>query len=399
MTATAAPAASLPELQPEPQPAGLRRSRAYFPELESLRGIAILLVFAYHADGVIAGVRHDATALTSFVRAGHTGVALFFILSGFLLSLPFLAEADGGKRQSRREYYLRRALRILPLYWTAVLVATVHSARSLADLNNTWPHLILVRGLAPQYALWPYSIGWWSLGTEVQFYLVLPLLPLLLRSRWRLAAALAVYGVVYVTFLARLWHLPSLHWQLELNSNLFGRLPLFAYGITAAWIYRTHGPAIRDRLAASPWVRRGAADVALVAAFAVLAYVLRWAARHGFWEAEMPPRHAYHLVEGGLWASILLLLLLAPLRTKTLFSNRILGSIGVISFSLFIIHIPVLAFSVFILRAWYPGWFVAWDPASALLIAALFIACLAASVLTYWAIERPFLMRKARLDR
>src|SRR5439155_25081391 len=104
----------------------------------------------------------------------------------------------------------------------------------------------------------------------------------LFRPRWRVAIFIVVYGVVYVTFLDRLWHLPSIKWQLELNSNLFGRLPLFMYGILAAWTYRTYGATIRERLSATPWIRRGGADVALVIAFVALGYVLRLAARHGF---------------------------------------------------------------------------------------------------------------------
>jgi peptidoglycan/LPS O-acetylase OafA/YrhL len=401
MTA-AAPAAQAPPAGPIPEPyapAGLRRSRAYFPELESLRGIAILLVFAYHADGVLVGPKHHASPLLAFARAGHTGVALFFILSGFLLSLPFLAEAAGGRRQARREYYLRRAFRILPLYWTAVLVATALSVRSLADLNDAWPFLIFAKALASQYALWPYSIGWWSLATEVQFYLVLPLLPLVACSRRRTACALAVYAIVYATFLARLWHLPTLQWQLELHSNLFGRGPLFLWGVFAAWLYRTHGATIRDRLARTPWIRSGGADVALVALFIALGYLLRWAVVQGFWGAEVAPHHVWHLVEGALWTGVLLLLLLAPLRTKACFTNPVLGGIGIVSFSLFIIHIPAVSIAILHLRDRYPDTLTTWNAGSAAVMAGLFVACLAASVVTYWTIERPFLVRKARLDR
>jgi peptidoglycan/LPS O-acetylase OafA/YrhL len=397
----AAPSAQAPPIGPIPEPyapAGLRGSRKYFPELESLRGLAILLVFAYHADGVLVGTKHHASPLLAFARAGHTGVALFFILSGFLLSLPFLAEADGGRRQARLAYYSRRALRILPLYWTAVVVSTALSARSLADLNDAWPFLIFTKALASQFALWPYSIGWWSLATEVQFYILLPLLPFLARSRRRLFCALAVYALAYGTFVARLWHLPSLRWELDLYSNVFGRAPLFMWGIFAAWLYRTYGGTIRERLAATPWIRRGGADVALAATFLALGYLLRWAVICGFWDLEIG-RWPWHVVEGALWTSVLLLLLLAPLRTKRALANPVLGAIGIVSFSLFIIHIPVLALTVLTLRGRYPDALTAWNPASAALMATLFVACLTASVATYWAIERPFLVRKARLDR
>jgi len=377
----------------------VRRSRKYFPELESLRGIAILLVFFYHADGVITAAPHHASLPVAYMRAGHTGVALFFVLSGFLLSLPFLAEAAGGRRQSRREYYLRRALRILPAYYTAVIVAMALSARRFGDVLQWWPFFIFTKALTPQDSLWPYSIGWWSLATEVQFYVILPLLALAFRSRPRILLVLALYALAYLSFEARLWHLPSLRWQLEMHSNVFGRSPLFAWGIFTAWLYRTHGDAIRARLAAVPWVRAGGADVALLVVFVALGFLLRWEVGWGFWDAEKPPRHAWHVAEGALWASVVLLLLLAPLRTKRLFVNGLLGGLGVVSYSLFLIHIPVMAISVMMLRFGAPDSYRAWNVQSLALTAALFALCVAASVATYWAIERPFLVRKARLDR
>src|SRR3989442_11065883 len=117
---------------------GLRASSTFLPELESVRGIAVLLVFAFHADIFVRFpfIEPRSTLATAFVRAGYTGVDLFFVLSAFLLSLPFFVEAAGGKRVVVREYFVRRALRILPLYYFAVLVGTVLSASHLLDLSH-----------------------------------------------------------------------------------------------------------------------------------------------------------------------------------------------------------------------------------------------------------------------
>ena len=104
-------------------PAGIQPG-AYMPELESLRGLAILLVVSYHMGLLEIGTTIDPASIPyplSFVRAGHTGVSLFFVLSAFLLSQPFIAEARGGRRVVRRRYCARRVLRILPLYYTAVV--------------------------------------------------------------------------------------------------------------------------------------------------------------------------------------------------------------------------------------------------------------------------------------
>jgi peptidoglycan/LPS O-acetylase OafA/YrhL len=383
----------------EQAPAGVRPSRAYFPEVDSLRGIAIVLVFLYHADGVLLGSPKLASPLTAFVRAGHTGVALFFVLSGLLLSLPFLAEAAGGRRQGRREYYLRRALRILPAYYATLAVAILLTAKKPSDVMEWGPFVVFANTLAPQNALWPFSIGWWSIATEVQFYLILPLLPALIRSRRRLLCALGLYALLYGTFLARVWHMPSVRWQLDMRSNVFGRAPLFLWGILAAWLLHTHGRPLRARLAATPWIARGGADLALLAVLLGLGFLLRWQVRSGFWDVEVAARHAWHVLEGALWASVVLLLLLAPLRTKRLFSNRVLGFLGTISYSLFLIHLPVVVLTVLRLRPEVIEGGATWDAEAYLTTAVLFVVCVAMATLTYRAIERPFLMRKARLDR
>ena len=119
----------------------------------------------------------------AYLRAGHTAVTLFFVLSAFLLALPFLAETDGRRRTSVSDYLQRRALRILPLYWTAVCLGTVLSARTAADLLRGVPYLLFLNALHGWFTpLEPYSTVWWSLVTKVEFYLVLPVLGIARRS-------------------------------------------------------------------------------------------------------------------------------------------------------------------------------------------------------------------------
>ena len=76
--------------QPPCVPAGLRSQQAYLPALETLRGIAILLVVLFHYHGILGGPRSPDTSLAlRVIAAGNTGVTLFFVLSGFLLARPF----------------------------------------------------------------------------------------------------------------------------------------------------------------------------------------------------------------------------------------------------------------------------------------------------------------------
>ena len=82
--------------------AGVRHESTYLHQLESLRGVAILLVFLFHVYGITCGmVEQQPSFLLSFITGGNTGVTLFFVLSGFLLSLPWL-EHFVYQRSSRR---------------------------------------------------------------------------------------------------------------------------------------------------------------------------------------------------------------------------------------------------------------------------------------------------------
>ena len=181
-------------------PTGIRRG-AYLPELESLRGIAILLVFLFHADVILGFPFRNRSEIwpalpLALVWMGHTGVTLFFVLSAFLLSRPFLAEAYGGRHVQRPNFYARRALRILPLFYVAVLVGTLATSHHLVDLRRALPYLgflyVLPGTASPMF---PYAAAWWSLAVEAQFYALLPPLALAFnRSRAATFVLLAAFA-------------------------------------------------------------------------------------------------------------------------------------------------------------------------------------------------------------
>jgi peptidoglycan/LPS O-acetylase OafA/YrhL len=375
------------------RPPGLRRSAPFFPEIESLRGIAIVLVVLYHTTTFLhPGDRPQQVWLPlAFVYGGHSGVELFFVLSGFLLSRPFLAALAGGRPVRLREFYARRALRILPLYWTAVAVATILATSAPADLLRGLPFLVFLNAIPGVcHSLAPFDFGWWSLATGVQFCLVLPALALIPRSpvTRRLATATAiVYGLAFSAFLTRVLRFQKPMSGLYLGLSLFGRAPLFAFGIAAAWLHQRHGDAIRAACGRTRWLCNGGADLALLGLLAWLGLLLRWVVSVGFTSAEVPPLFAWHLLEGALWAGILLLLLLAPLRTKLVLSNQPLRTLGLLAYSLYLVHIPLLLYVPAAIRLPNP-----WGFGVAL------IGCLAVSAVTHRFIERPFLVRKARID-
>jgi peptidoglycan/LPS O-acetylase OafA/YrhL len=379
---------------------GLSRSRTFIPELESLRGIAVLLVFTFHVNGFVLYPFPSASDTVSlpmaFVRAGHTGVDLFFLLSAFLLSRPFLDDGLGGKPVRLRDYFARRALRILPLYWTAVLVGTLLSASHPADALRAVPHLLFISGIPALSApLAPYGAVWWSLETEVQFYLLLSLLAVFLRTparRWAGLALLGLYTGAYVIAIRGAVTHWSLQAQLALWNSVFGRGPLFLCGIAAAAVYRRFGSAWRTALASVAAVRSGGADGMLVATLLSLGLLLQWTVAIGSGRFA-GVNQWWHVAAGAAWAVVLLLLLVAPLRLAPILCNPLLSRLGVVSYSVYILHAPFMLFPIQAFvgrRAWTP-W--AWTLVSMLTVA-LLVTCSA----TYRFIERPFLVRKARFD-
>jgi peptidoglycan/LPS O-acetylase OafA/YrhL len=385
------------------RPVGVRHSSAYLPELEALRGLAIILVFAHHATAMIEPHQFLGDVRVSlpwaFINVGSTGVSLFFVLSGFLLSLPFLAEAAGGKPVIRRDYFARRALRILPLYYTAVLVATVATVQQVGDALYSVRYLAFLTWFA-RNPLWPFSGVWWSLTTEVHFYLLLPLLPFALRSALGRAAAaggLVLYALTYAAFQS-LVELDLLT-HLIVSHSLLCLAPQFAAGIFAAWVYQRHGARIGEIARQRRWLRRGTSDLVLLALFAALGWLLQWVVFYGIWPSEFGLIQTWHILEGVLWAAIVLVLLVLPLRGKAIISNRTLRALGVWSYSIYLWHFPLLWFATHRLRQRWALPLNEWNASTVAVMAGLTLACVAISVLTYRFIERPFLTRKARLDR
>lgn len=97
---------------------GLRSPTRYMPQLEALRGWAILLVVVFHYFGILfnggaGGLPESSPLWLRVVAAGNTGVTLFFVLSGFLLTQPFILASRNGEQIGFASFYGARLLRIV----------------------------------------------------------------------------------------------------------------------------------------------------------------------------------------------------------------------------------------------------------------------------------------------
>jgi len=188
----------------------------WLPEIDGLRFIAIAAVLLFHMQGQLE--HHYSLAIrppfTWFVRAvdfGNRGVPLFFVLSGFILALPFArSHLLATPASSLRKYFLRRIMRLEPPY--LLNLALISLGAALLDHRPgyaLWPHLLASAGYL-HYAIFrtPSTINSvaWSLEVEVQFYLLAPLLTMvfMLRRAWLrrtvLAAAMIASAALQLAF-------------------------------------------------------------------------------------------------------------------------------------------------------------------------------------------------------
>lgn len=167
-------------------------SKTYFPNLDGLRFIGAALVVVDHTEHIksMLGVTHHAD-LRQWHMLGHLGVLIFFVLSGFLITYLLLEEERNTGRIDFRKFQMRRVLRIWPLYFLAVGLALfvfpyfdvfAFPGVPQADVLSNRPLKLIIYALflpslvATLAGSLPLAGHLWTIGTEVYFYFLWPLL-------------------------------------------------------------------------------------------------------------------------------------------------------------------------------------------------------------------------------
>ena len=360
--------------------------RPKMPELDSVRGLAILMVLFFHGFASrygYAGLSFVPGLFVRLVAPGWAGVNLFFALSGFLIT-GILLDSKHRPHYYRR-FYLRRALRILPAYYALLLLLAILGRYGLHNEDPSWGFLGLSAiYLANVTALFgvPMQFGvLWSLAVEEHFYLIWPLI---VRNVNRNIAGVVALGIAAGAAFARVV-------TLWFGRDYFGHYTwLVADGLAL-------GSLLAVLFRGSLGTRSGAKLISLGAlAASVFLLVID---------------HAFHrtLAGGSLDITALnllctavvgLTLLLGTSSWKFLVNHRVLRFFGEISYGLYLIH--MLVFNVFdnlqlrFLPALPPfkGHFN--------LILIRFVICgslaIALAALSRWYFEEPFLRLKDRVS-
>lgn len=179
--------------------------RQHLPQLDGLRGLAILLVTVYRFGRTIPE-SHAGNTFVQAIELGTHGVELFFVLSGFLITGILLDTR--GQTYQLRNFFARRSLRIFPLYFAALLLCIWLVPALASAIGATSIEQAFAPAQDQQFYLWCYLTNvqmsvvdawcfgpldhFWSLAVEEHFYLLWPLIIVYCRSRWLLWGTLGV---------------------------------------------------------------------------------------------------------------------------------------------------------------------------------------------------------------
>jgi peptidoglycan/LPS O-acetylase OafA/YrhL len=210
--------------------------------MDGLRALAVLMVVSTHATA--AELLPDKIFLPGlafslpdvFMHTGAMGVDIFFFISGFALFYPYAQHLfEGRELQAIRHYVERRFAKIVPSYVLALTVLSIVIPLELAPGDSIFRHF--VRHLFFLHAFWPESIisisgPFWSLGVEVEFYVLFPFIAFcLMRMPTATLSALIAISVGFQVALVRQGAVDNFFWSHQLPEFL----SLFGFGSFAAY--------------------------------------------------------------------------------------------------------------------------------------------------------------------
>ncbi len=371
-----------------PPAAGLLRSR--MPELDSIRGIAVLLVLFFHGFGFRYGVEGLSGLPKLFVAAtlpGWMGVNLFFVLSGFLIT-GILLDAK-PKADYYRTFYIRRALRILPLYYAVLLVLAAITRTGWVNRQASWAYLgfsfFYLSNVTELFGVPSQYTVLWSLAVEEHFYLLWPAAVRSL-SRHRVVIVAAVICLLCPCLRAFCF--------IRGYDSGAGYTWLVADGLAAG--------ALLAALVRGPWGTRATMSRVTGVLFAVSLLMFGAGYPFGIFRASRflgvtLRGTALNLFFAG---TVALAVLAGTSRWKSVVDRPMLQFFGDISYGVYLIHMLVFDLEDYIVGRFFPSLSAARGHFGLMVllfsVAAAFTVAVAS--LSRWYFEEPFLRLKRRFE-
>ncbi|HEV7179795.1 MAG TPA: acyltransferase [Candidatus Baltobacteraceae bacterium] len=304
--------------------------------LDGLRGIAVLLVLWYHV-WEISWLPAPWSQYFQFIpETGFIGVPLFFFLSGFVITYPFLrAQAHGQPLPTWGHFAWRRFIKIVPSYVLSIAVAyaigyAVTQRTGAAPWQEILSHLLFV------HTWWQATYGsingvLWTLAVEVEFYCIFPLVWWCFRrAPWATAIGMTAVALAWRTWLQTCCYSGVFPQYAE---NLPGYLDIFASGMLAAYVFTRIGA--RARASRWNWLAPLVALAGIVMAAALLKNLYdfrnvdQWQV---VWQVRWRP------LFGIAFGTIAVASLCAPRWWELLLANAPLRFLAIISYNLYLYH-------------------------------------------------------------
>jgi peptidoglycan/LPS O-acetylase OafA/YrhL len=344
-------------------PESIPGDQARIKELDGLRGLAALAIVIFHAQ-------------PDWLPLGWVGVDLFFGLSGFLITSIVLKH--GQSAGFLRQFYLRRGLRIWPIYYLTILcfIVLAHHLPQRCDWSGFWYDFTYTQDV-PLYwsssapGFHGYLKHTWSLAIEEQFYLIWPVVVLLCGVR---RLPILASGCVVISVMGR-----CLGWPASLLLTRMDGLVLG--GMLAALLHRELVSRTRAGWLFGSLVALGASATVLLAAMLHLSCKTLAVSGAGLLAINLAGMGVIGIVvtrANAAW--------LAPLRWG------VLTYLGKISYGLYLYHYVILRISAGRLRLWAPWEMPVGRQALTILL------CFLAASLSWAFIEQPILRLKRRFE-
>jgi peptidoglycan/LPS O-acetylase OafA/YrhL len=341
------------------------------PSLDGLRAVSILLVILSHCLYHVQLHGKLQAAIIVIAGSGATGVSVFFVISGFLITALLIKEKERLGGISLRRFYLRRAFRILPAFYLYILSVAVLAWFGILSVGVR-PFAVALTFTTDYLANNSWYLGHtWSLSVEEQFYLLWPLMVMLCSRRTLVWIASAVIAVEPLLRVAWYFAVPSRRVTMAIMAHT--RADTLMFGCLAALLYGS----VPFQKFVERTVREGWAMYATV--FLLLLSPL----------LDIALKGSYIFTAGltleGLSITLIMLYLIREHGSVTgkIFNSRVMVHIGILSYSLYL----------------WQEMFLGREGHSLLVTLGRVLCVFLAAEASYFAVERPFLGVRRRLER
>ena len=366
----------------------MSQTKIYFPNLNGLRFIAAFMVIVHHLEQLLSIFGFNNLWKNPIINAiGGLGVELFFVLSGFLITYLLLVEEHKTKTISIKDFYIRRILRIWPLYYVIGLLAFfILPHFSLFNVPNYSQQLtenfslsfVLYLFFLPNLLLFgygivvPYASQSWSVGVEEQFYLIWPILMKFFKNKLVL-----LFSIILVYLFMRVFGFRIIQkyffWnhEMDLLRSVWSGFKIHCMAIGALFSYCLFHKNKTLTFFLHKYVYR------IALAFLIVSI--------GF---SLNVSLLYDVLFG-----IIILNLVSSENKGIFLENKIMNYLGKISYGLYMYHVIAIVISIKLFQ--YLGWL---NNHLLLLLTVTFITMLFAS-LSYYLIEKKFIVLKSRFSK